>query len=73
MRRALHRLLTGSAAALTAVAALAVPGTPALAADPAVRLHFPDIAVAGSVPKATPLFAWIDVPDGPAHPSRSRR
>ena len=65
MRRALHRLLTGSAAALTAVAALAVPGTPALAADPAVRLHFPDIAVAGSVPKSTPLFAWIDVPDGP--------
>jgi LPXTG-motif cell wall-anchored protein len=65
MRRALHRLLTGSAAALTAVAALAAPGTPALAADPAVRLHFPDLAVAGSSPKATPLFAWIDVPDRP--------
>ncbi|GAA3928559.1 hypothetical protein [Actinoplanes auranticolor] len=65
MRRALHRLLTGSAAALMAAAAVAVPGAPALAADPAVRLHFPDIAVAGSVPKATPLFAWIDVPDRP--------
>ncbi|MGW4941784.1 LPXTG cell wall anchor domain-containing protein [Actinoplanes sp. NPDC004185] len=65
MRRALHRLLTGSAAALTAVAALAVPGTPALAAGPAVRLHFPDLAVAGSVPKATPLFAWIDMPRRP--------
>lgn len=64
MRRALHRLLTGSAAGLTAAAALAVPGTPALAAEPAVRLHFPDIAVAGALPKAVPLFAWIDVPDG---------
>jgi hypothetical protein len=65
MRRALHRLLSGSAAALMAVAAVAVPGAPALAADPAVRLHFPDIAVAGSLPRATPLFAWVDVPDGP--------
>jgi LPXTG-motif cell wall-anchored protein len=65
MRRALHRLLTGSAAALTAAAAVALPGSPALAADPAVRLHFPDIAVVASMPKTSPLFAWIDVPGGP--------
>ena len=63
MHRALHRLLTGSAAALMAVAAVAVPGTPALAADPAVRLHFPDLSVVAPAPKITPLYAWITVPD----------
>ena len=62
MRRALHRLLTGSAAALTAAAAVAVPGTPALAAEPAVRLHSPDISVAAPTPKVNPLYAWITVP-----------
>jgi LPXTG-motif cell wall-anchored protein len=65
MRRALYRLLTGSAAALMAAATVALPGSPALAADPAVRLHFPDIAVTGSLPKGNLLFAWIDVPGKP--------
>ena len=68
MRRALHRLLTGTAAALLATATVALPGSPALAADPSLRLHFPDIAVAGSLPKASPLFAWIDVPGKPGTP-----
>ncbi|RSM47974.1 hypothetical protein DMB66_47220 [Actinoplanes sp. ATCC 53533] len=63
MHRALHRLLTGSAAALMAAAAVAVPGTPALAADPAVRLYFPDISVVAPAPKVSPLYAWITVPD----------
>jgi len=63
MHRALHRLLTGSAAALMAAAAVALPGTPALAADPAVRLHFPDISVVAPAPKVTALYAWITVPD----------
>jgi hypothetical protein len=62
MHRALHRLLAGSAAALLAAVALAVPGTPALAAGPALRLYFPDTAVAGSAPKIAPLYAWIDMP-----------
>lgn len=65
MHHALRRLLTGTAAALMAVAAVAVPGTPALAADPAVRLHFPDLAVVAPQPKAAPLFAWITVPGRP--------
>ncbi|MET8149216.1 LPXTG cell wall anchor domain-containing protein [Actinoplanes sp. NPDC049668] len=62
MRRALHRLLSGSAVALLAAAVVSAPGTPALAADPAVRLHFPDISVVGEDPKTSALFAWIDVP-----------
>nr|BFE70654.1 hypothetical protein GCM10020092_039550 [Actinoplanes digitatis] len=62
MRRALHRLLSGSAVALLAAAVVSAPGTPALAADPAVRLHFPDISVVGKDTKTSALFAWIDVP-----------
>ncbi|MEU7907478.1 LPXTG cell wall anchor domain-containing protein [Actinoplanes sp. NPDC049118] len=62
MRRALHRLLTGSAVALLAAAVVAAPGTPASAADPAVRLHFPDISVVGKDSKTSALFAWVDVP-----------
>jgi LPXTG-motif cell wall-anchored protein len=65
MRRALHRLLSGTAAALVATATVALPGSPALAADPSVRLHFPDLSVAGSLPKAGQLFAWVDVPGKP--------
>ncbi|GAA3348395.1 hypothetical protein GCM10020358_66740 [Amorphoplanes nipponensis] len=67
MRRVLHRLLTSTGAVLLAAAAVAVPGTPALAADPAVRLHFPDVSVAGRAEKVNALLAWIDVPgDEPA-------
>jgi LPXTG-motif cell wall-anchored protein len=65
MHRALHRLLAGSAAALLAAAVVALPGTPAMAAAPAVTLHFPDTTVAGPLPKVVPLFAWIDVPGKP--------
>jgi LPXTG-motif cell wall-anchored protein len=65
MHRAVHRLLTATAAALMATAAVALPGNPALAADPALRLHFPDTAVAGSMAKESPLFAWVDVPGKP--------
>jgi LPXTG-motif cell wall-anchored protein len=63
MRRALHRLLTGSAAALLAAAAVAVPASAALAAVPTLGLHFPDISVAENAPKANPLYGWIEVPD----------
>jgi len=63
MRHALHRLLTGSAAALMAAAAvLAIPAAPALADDPSLVLHFPDIAVTANSAKINPLYAWIDVP-----------
>jgi LPXTG-motif cell wall-anchored protein len=65
MRRALHRLLTGSAAALIGAAVVGVPASPALAADPAVILHFPDIAVVANSAKINPLYAWIDVPGDP--------
>ncbi|MFI7543606.1 LPXTG cell wall anchor domain-containing protein [Actinoplanes sp. NPDC049599] len=65
MHRALHRLLAGTAAALLAAAAVALPGSPALAAGPSVTLHFPDTTVAGGLPKVVPLFAWVDVPDSP--------
>jgi LPXTG-motif cell wall-anchored protein len=65
MHRALHRLLFGSAAALLAAAVVAVPGSPALAADPALRLHFTDLAVVENAPKLAPLYAWIDVPEQP--------
>ncbi len=62
MHRALHRLLSGTAAALIAAASVAAPGAPALAAAPAVRLHFPDLAVVAPAPKTVPLYAWVDVP-----------
>ena len=62
MRRALHRLLTGSAAGLIAAAVVALPATLASAADSALRLHFPDIAVVPNMAKINPLFAWVDVP-----------
>src|SRR5690242_18304499 len=62
MRRALQRLLTGSAVALLAAAVVAAPGTPALAADPALRVHFPDVSVAGKDPKISLVTAWVDVP-----------
>jgi LPXTG-motif cell wall-anchored protein len=62
MRRALHRLLTGSAAGLVVAAVVAAPATAALAAAPAVILHFPDIAVVANSAKINPLYAWIDVP-----------
>ena len=65
MHRALHRLLTGSAAALTAAAAVALPGSPAHAAEPTAGLYFPDLAVVGQAPKASPVLLAIDAP-GPA-------
>lgn len=65
MRSALHRLLTGWAAALVAAAVVAIPASPALAADPSLILHFPDIAVAANSAKINPLYAWIDVPGDP--------
>jgi hypothetical protein len=69
MRHALHRLLTGSAAVLIAGAVvMALPAAPALAADPAVRLHFPDLTVVASSAKINPLYAWIDVPGDPGSP-----
>lgn len=71
MRRALHRLLTGSAAALLAAAVVAAPGTPALAADPGLRVYFPDVAVAGKDPKISMVYAWVDVPG--TKPSTARK
>ena len=66
MSRAPYRLLTGSAVALAAAAAITVPATPALAAGgPAVTLHFPDIAVTANASKINPLYAWIDIPGDP--------
>ena len=65
MHRALHRWLTGSAAALMAAVTVALPGSPARAAEPTAGLYFPDLAVVGQAPKASPVFLAIDVP-GPA-------
>src|SRR5690349_17293384 len=65
MHRALHRLTAGSAAALLAAAALAVPGTPALAAGPAARLTFPDLAVVAPAVKEATLYAWVEMPTKP--------
>jgi len=65
MRRALYRLLAGSAAALLAAAVVASPAAPAQAAEPALGVHFPDIAVAAgdSGGKINALIAWIELPD----------
>src|SRR5690349_20148676 len=63
MHRALNRLTAGSAAALLAAAALAVPGTPALAAGPTARLTFPDLAVVAPAAKEAPLYAWFATPN----------
>jgi hypothetical protein len=63
MRRNLKRLLSGSAVTLLAAAAIAVPSTPALAAGPAVRLHFPGLTVAaGGANKLGLVNTWVDVP-----------
>jgi len=68
MRRALSRLLAGSAAALLAAAAVASPAAPAQAADPTLGVHFPDLAVAtdDAGGKINALMAWIDLPDADA-------
>lgn len=65
MRRALHRLLAGSAAALIAAAVVAAPAGAAHAADPGAGVHFPDLAVTpdGALGKISPLMAWLDLPE----------
>jgi hypothetical protein len=68
MHRSSHRLLSGSAAVLIAAAIVAAPGTPALAAAPTLRLHFPDLSVAAGSVKTDLLFASIDVPAGQGAP-----
>lgn len=63
MPRTLHRLLAGSAAALTAFATTALPASAAAPGGATVRLQFPDVAVAAEGDaKGGALLGWLDAP-----------
>jgi LPXTG-motif cell wall-anchored protein len=66
MRRVLHRLLAGSAAAFLVAGAMALPAAPALAtvSAPTVYWHFPAVSVAPGAAKIEPLYAWVAGPYG---------